>query len=1019
MTSGIRGSLGAGTLGDTVPSPYTIIASSHPNQTDAARHPRVSCLRRKGHWQTMLAPLPLSRSLGAGIRLHDAPASAAPRVLCARFRLALRRFQRQTPPAVRRYATIHDPTADDLGDSSQWGMPEQQAMGNMGEFAGDFDPRISQRLERHAQKEEGAELYDFAKYTKGVGEEIQGLKDLLSRKGRRDFPPPGDLVGWLFEAVRAGDPWRAYVFLINATSEAHLTRLVNLPATEFAELLECLDPLRVHDRVDLLANLRCTPANLSLHPKRFLVSKYGVRRIYSSVLDILGPVVEARVLDAQAVTPPAVFTTLLRLAGAASLPRLAYHIRELATQAMNSWSDSRYEASNSGTFMLDYLRTLFLTEPLYYQHDRMRVRTRPRNMPLAFTKLKSGQRKELQFVMAELRLRKLDHFGTDPECPYDDIQRFTGNHLRMKEAMHLEKIVALRPSEDLICAALKVSTASGMSGDARKLLWAFYGIMSRVNPKTGELHFYGGRDGAARPTKKVLMAVVQAFGNSGEVRLALQLLMFMAERYDITVPSEVWSEYIEWAAVHGSRPATVEWEIAGDSRMLRAVNEVPAAIHALEAQDIGYTPSEANLKTLAANLISYYRLNDALDTVRELKAFLEELDAKIERAAVAAAAAEAQGVAMPSYTSGDMALHHLVARREIMRGQLANIARLWIRRAGHSVRMCRPEGEGLPLVEAMVPDFVREFWDVLPHKIEYDTLTGTILIITGIGAPSTIDTKLVRGPDVRLVNALKVLLDPEDDPANYRHLEESEDFEREEGQGVEAEREAEGEEAEREAAEREELERIEAEEAEAERIEAERAEAERVEAERAEAERLAAQSVGETTSFERLIARTIGAQRPVESLVAQNMGGDRTDGQSPSREPTDRRTARKDADYEDADAQPPTGYGRFRALETIARKADAHRAHINAGEGTIWEWTQEVVLARRFDVVHTPRPVKLQLAPRGARAFEVSRFRAVYAQGGRLYLGEAAEWVTRRVRSVSAREFAPAEWEDGGMDEEF
>ena len=150
-------------------------------------------------------------------------------------------------------------------------------------------------------------LLDYIALTTSYAEEVKGLKRLLSQNGpKREFPPPRDLVGWLFEAIRAGDSWRAYLFLMNATSEENLTRLVNLPATEFAELLECLDPLRVQDRVDLLAGQQFTVPMLRFGFANHLVNKYGVRRIYGSVLDILGPIVDFRVQNTYA-TPPAAF----------------------------------------------------------------------------------------------------------------------------------------------------------------------------------------------------------------------------------------------------------------------------------------------------------------------------------------------------------------------------------------------------------------------------------------------------------------------------------------------------------------------------------------------------------------------------------------------------------------------------------------------------------------------------------------------------------------------------------------
>lgn len=845
--------------------------------------------------------------------------------------------------------------------------------------------------------------------------EIRSLRYMLYRKYEaKDLPAKMDMVGWVLEAVRVGDTWRAYLLLMDVAFEEDLIKLQNMPATQLGELFECLDPLRVHERVDVLANLRFSPAMRGYGFADHLIDKFGVRRIYGTVLDVLGPIIEDRVMAREHITPPAVFSTLFRLAGAASLPQLAYMIRDLAGEAAKLWTDKTLDAFSSGDIMLDYLRTMFLTEPVYYQHDKTRVRVRPRHMPSSVQRLRFQQIHRLEALNMHNRAIKSHSFGLNSDDALHDLQRWIGNHKRMEMSMPISRLLVCGPSEDIACAALVGSAASGTSEVIKRLLFMFWGVKVTASGVTGGEKI--SPESALRPTEKVLKAVARALGGSNEIRMAMRVISHMSSHFDIPVPREVWSELLEFAHIHGAYPARVEWKYADDPRGINTSEEIPAVMGVLQKKH-GFTLDFKDHLILARNLIGAGDFNEALRPLREAKAIYEEMRAKVETAAVAAAAAQAQKMAMPSYVSRDLAFRHLTMEREVKRHDLMTACREWFVKASRAA--ISQEGWAPEVIYEGIPRFVLEFFDLLPQRIQYGTPTGTILFHHPVPRV-TLRKEWMAAPDVVRNESVKVLLSEYDKVENYRefYAEKHEEVDTEEEEALEgvvdgmmtANAEADfvrgtwngstglagagGEQAgatDMGNGESEDMEDVLA------RITGvdTRETGDETNAE-STAEKDAWSAGTESTGVpgqagaesyvDKLVARRAGSDAAdMDRLLAQNMGAEaRPEDENPD---GDSREAPDTQSFEEIVAEKERRR-RERHMTPEEIQQSRYRERVNEGRGTVWEWVPEQVIVRSHGWVNVRTPVpRPRLGPEGREKWDVEG-RALWADGGAVMVEE-------------------------------
>ena len=574
-----------------------------------------------------------------------------------------------------------------------------------------------------------------------------------SSNGENGETDSRDLVGLMFKAILSDDPRQLYglVGRLQGKGKKSRNQFLALPPTEFEELVQSLDPTRVHHQVDLLSGLCLAPAMIGYGFADHLVNARGARKVFTQAFATMCAATEARVM-AGIPTPPGAFTALLRLAGAATRPDMGPWIRSLSLVAGRGW-DGAEACKFHGALYNEFLKTTFLTEPLYYCYDETWVRTRPQDMLWHTIRIPQAGVRRLDCIRVGANRGKGHAFGRDPEPRYDALHRRVSRFRAMRHALPISRLHAATPDEDLLCAAINASARSGRRMYVLMILEAFYGIETRYVKETGELVMRGGfpmePESPLRPTGKLLEAVGRALGSSADAASAMKLINYISRFYDVPVPREVWSEWIRWTHIHSALPARQEWKVVRNAGPNDAGRRMTAVVQALEDSGRGFAPDFGGLLIMAKKHTMAVRLDEAMDSLRRAKAMYDEKLRGAEVAAAVEAAAWAQGLRLPGYTSRKASFGHLAVERDVMHHMLQSVCKAWLGevRTKERYRKHGPVAEQNMMV--MVPEFIAEFWEVLPQKIKYHTRTGEVSIEHDVKRVE-ITRKRVRSPDLRV-----------------------------------------------------------------------------------------------------------------------------------------------------------------------------------------------------------------------------------------------------------------------------
>jgi len=219
------------------------------------------------------------------------------------------------------------------------------------------------------------------------------------------------------------------------------------------------------------------------------------------------------------------------------------------------------------------------------------------------------------------------------------------------------------------------------------------------------------------------MAIARGLGTSGELDLAVHLIGFISRRYDIAVSHDIWSEWLGWAYVHGSKPAQTEWKIVKDARRMYSPRQIPMLLDVLSKGSHDFQPGFADLVTIARHHIMTSRLLEARDIIRRARAEYEKLVLELEKTAIREAAFRSAEIDM-----GPRTLPALQKRRDAALYNLQNLCRSWLISAGEMTRYKKEAARNLRVAGVLIPDFVVEFEDVLPQRITYSIPGGDVCI---------------------------------------------------------------------------------------------------------------------------------------------------------------------------------------------------------------------------------------------------------------------------------------------------
>jgi hypothetical protein len=535
---------------------------------------------------------------------------------------------------------------------------------------------------------------------------------------------------------------------------------VRLSPTAFSEVLRSLDPTKEQLRLDDAHTININQKMADLTPLGFLVDTFGVRRVYTTLLEGLLLICRKR-NDAGLAPLLSDYKVLLRCAGAASDSGMAKRI----WQAMDL---QRQRDGRDGGSYHDFLKSRFLTDPLYAQHDTGRFRLRPINVhrqqsagvpPRILRRLKWLRRKQVS--------RRLMLFGHDRIAAHGRLPDYSHTTSILKKRKPIRRIFAglwargLAPEESLLSSAI---VALGWSAQLdfikREILGRFWQIEISTEKQTGIVTVHGPgpaelpyrRDSPLYPTSSLIHAVAQSFCSNGKVATAVKLVDFISQRWEVQVPDRIWFDILAWTDIMASRPATEEWDLMAEflpqwPRRSLSTTAVLLVWETMLAKPYNAKPGFAQYDILIRALIEQRRFEEALKHMRRWQqAYISKLTATENAFYEYAQARRLDARSTRSFQR----LLRARAQKSYMWYRISVWCYSYIRGQRHS------QEHGVH--DMLIPRLVEEFRPFLHQRVEYRVPAGEVLL-DDIAAPLRYREELgsVRLPHVaqKYVQALR------------------------------------------------------------------------------------------------------------------------------------------------------------------------------------------------------------------------------------------------------------------------
>lgn len=574
----------------------------------------------------------------------------------------------------------------------------------------------------------------------------------------------------LLRVLKTGDTASLYRWIVPATNgiivadAAVLTEeeqerfqiIAQLPPTVFSEVLRSLDPFAVAAQRDYAQDIVVSPGLAQFTPLRALVDRYGIRVLYTGLLRALMSIYAMRTEAGQGVLLQDC-VVLLRCAGAASSI-------DTAKRIWHGMEATGYVVWRQSEVYTEFVRARFLTEALYTQYDRARLRVRPVNLHRQKLMVHPRRLARLDSLRRALERYKVQRFGQNPSEPdyAEHLTRLLRKTKPVRSVLAKAAILGYVHDERLLAA---VMIAFGRTGSVEALgtilahYWKVRVVRSRA---TGTVAVSGGANFAPgspmRPSAVLLDAVVQAYCCSGEVACALQVVDFLARRYGLAIPDKVWFDLLDWTYVMTTKPASTEWKAAGLPGRVLTPSAVEAVWAAMTAAPYHVRPGFAQYHILVKTLIQQRKFASALDLMRQAKPLYREQLQEHEAALVAFqetarqqrnSASSASGALVPAVSAASARLR----RAAYKKWHMWYCFQTW---CWHFLKGVRPRALDDPLVVHTIPQLIDEFRPFVPRDARYRTKTGRVLLrephrhqhAKHIVAAETVDLPALR-PHVR------------------------------------------------------------------------------------------------------------------------------------------------------------------------------------------------------------------------------------------------------------------------------
>lgn len=558
---------------------------------------------------------------------------------------------------------------------------------------------------------------------------------LLAAVQRKDLPGTSDaFFAWVDsfdEDLAVGHP--------------DLAQLDAVPSTVLSEILRSMDPVR-RPELDVLHSLSFTQGSMWSTDVGKLIDEFGVRRHHKRAAEAVQKLIRLR-QGSSVPLSPSDFEVILRIAGASldfNLPSVIMSKKKLMS---DDWGRTRG--------WVDYLKARFLTEPLYYQHNRNYLALSARDRVNH-----EIMKKEPEMVKSLDKVRySMNHMSRLPwtrrrDMPEVDLRRVLRrpwtNYRGYLNHWHRMDFIKLDVDVEFLSLSIE---AFARSDDRQRILElilrGYYGIEVSEETEMITGGFDMDRNSPIYPTPRLQHAILEAFGAMGDISLAMQLIDFIARRYDVPIPREIWSNLLSWTYVcasTGNSSYHRKWTSLDKVSISTSVKDVQLVWNLMTSPPYNIEPSFDDLDIYIRALIISHRFDLAIKELHErAMPFYDVASQELEEAVA------------DEVLLSDLVREHYFSRRNHSDGfsqpstppattAALNAARRRRHEAEahkdyitHHINKCvidilkqsstsRAARASPTFTTVTIPHLLRDFWHFFFHGVDYRTATGRVQI---------------------------------------------------------------------------------------------------------------------------------------------------------------------------------------------------------------------------------------------------------------------------------------------------
>ncbi|KAH6652061.1 mitochondrial ATPase expression-domain-containing protein [Truncatella angustata] len=498
------------------------------------------------------------------------------------------------------------------------------------------------------------------------------------------------------------------------------------PRTAFSEFLRFLDPFQIGRDNDPTRGVAIGAGMWQILSLGAVVDEWGTRILYTTLLRQMLILMRALHSNGQRLNIND-YLPLFRAAGLTSdvsVTQLLWN--QMVEHEISYWR-------NSITYD-EFMKARFLTEPAYTGYDKSHLMMTPRNLHRQAGTYLIASVSRLDNLRKNIRRRKFKFGLNRNRNVAEDLSRLMRKRLPPTRLFFYMRIHGLRMTHNSLCQFI---VAFARSGSLRfiqyHILEDYFGISVHKDNRDGEISvkrafiktkstknpFRPARP-PYLPTAKLIDAVVYAYCSNGQLPMAFHIVDFISNKYRIPISPNVWFELLEWAYIMSTPPTSTAWDIAGLSNRIPSRNSVEIIWNTMTAPPYKVQPGFKQYDIFIRALLRLERREEAFVHMREARKIYEYQCTEFETAAFEYASAKSAGI---NDTKELQAFRRARFLKAYMRQRMNGWCNIFLE------KVFRTKDMHDPVATRGIPDFVREWRDVLSNPLRYRIASGFVHLL--------------------------------------------------------------------------------------------------------------------------------------------------------------------------------------------------------------------------------------------------------------------------------------------------